>query len=55
LSVSIRDFSTTPKADERLAFGIEAVARAYLKVIDTASKMEISELKASRATGEPSK
>jgi hypothetical protein len=28
------------------AWGIEAVARAYLKVIDTANKMEISDLRA---------
>jgi peptidase M28-like protein len=37
------------------AFGIEAVARAYLKVIDSTSKMEISELKAPQATGESPK
>jgi Peptidase family M28 len=37
------------------AWGIEAVARAYLKVIDTANRMEISELSASRTTGESPK
>jgi hypothetical protein len=33
------------------AWGIEAVARAYLKIIDTANKMEISELSATSLAG----
>jgi hypothetical protein len=37
------------------AWGIEAVARAYLKVIDTTNKMEISELSAPRTTGASAK
>jgi hypothetical protein len=37
------------------AWGIEAVARAYLKVIDTANKKKISELAASQTTSESSK
>jgi hypothetical protein len=35
------------------AWGIEAVTRAYLKIIDGANKMEISELAAPRNGGEP--
>jgi Peptidase family M28 len=37
------------------AWGIEAVTRAYLKVIDTANKMELSELAGVKTTGDPSK
>ena len=37
------------------AWGIEAVTRAYLKIIDTANKMEISELAAPHTTGESSR
>jgi hypothetical protein len=35
--------------------GIEAVARAYLKIIDRVNKMEISELAAESAKSEPAR
>ena len=37
------------------AWGIEAVTRAYLKVIDTTNRMEISELVAPRTSGASAK
>jgi hypothetical protein len=37
------------------AWGIEAVTRAYLKIIDSANKMEIRELIAENAKGDPSR
>ena len=47
--------SDADTADLVPAWGIEAVARAYLKVIDSVNKMEISELRAGSTTGETSK
>jgi hypothetical protein len=35
------------------AWGIEAVTRAYMKIIDSVNKMEIKELVAANAAGEP--
>jgi hypothetical protein len=37
------------------AWGIEAVTRAYLKIIDSVNRMEIKDLVAANATGEPSR
>ena len=37
------------------AWGIEAVTRAYLKIIDSVNKMEITELVAANAPAEPSR
>jgi hypothetical protein len=37
------------------AWGIEAVTRAYLKIIDSVNKMEIKELVAANPAGEPAR
>jgi hypothetical protein len=47
--------SDADTADLVPAWGIEAVTRAYLKIVDTANKMEIGELVAEKPKGEPSK
>jgi hypothetical protein len=47
--------SDADTADLVPAWGIEAVTRAYLKVIDRVNKMEIRELVAENAKGEPSR
>jgi hypothetical protein len=45
--------SDADTADLVPAWGIEAVTRAYLKIIDSVNKMEIKELVAANAAGEP--
>lgn len=47
--------SDADTADLVPAWGIEAVTRAYLKIIDTVNKMEIRELVAEGARSEPSR
>jgi hypothetical protein len=47
--------SDADTADLVPAWGIEAVTRAYLKIIDSVNKMEIRELVAENAKGEPSR
>ena len=47
--------SDADTADLVPAWGIEAVARAYLKIIDSVNKMEISELAAESAKSEPAR